>query len=264
LTVLAEFIMGYATSGRPLMVMMFKTIAGNTAAQGISYSSDQKFGHYLKVPPRLMFSGQVVASIFAIFSSIAAQNWAMGNIPDICSPHQKDRFTCPNLTIWDTSSILWGGIGPKRIFSAGGLYYPFVWFFFVGAILPVPFYFLARRYPRSFWRYVHIPVLLIGVDSVPPLTGLNFTSWFMAGFVFQWYMRRYHFRWWMRYNYLLSTGLDFGLLFGIFVIFFAVQLPKGGIELNWWGNTVWQRTADAQMLALKSVAPGQIFGPSSW
>ncbi len=144
-------------------------------------------------------------------------------------------------------------------------YYPLVWFFLIGAVLPIPFYYLARRYPRSVWRYVHIPVSLVGANTVPPATGLNFTSWIMVGFAFQWFMRRFHFRWWMRYNYLLATGLDFGVLLGLTVIFFTLQLPKGGsIELNWWGNTVWQRTADAQMIPLKTLAPGQTFGPSSW
>ncbi|KAN0134939.1 OPT domain containing protein [Lactarius tabidus] len=264
LTVMAEFIMGYIMSGRPLAVMMFKTVAGNTATQAISFSNDQKFGHYIKIPPRTMFTCQIVASVFAVVSSIATQSWALSHIPDICSPHQKSRFICPNLNVFNTSSILWGGIGPKRIFSAGGLYYPFVWFFIIGALAPIPFYFLARRYPRSPWRYVHIPVALVGFDAVPPLTGLNFTSWFMVGFIFQWFMRRFHFRWWMRYNYLLSTGLDFGVLFGLVVIFFTLQLPKGGINLNWWGNTVWQNTADAQMVPLKTVAPGSTFGPTSW
>ena len=121
LTVMAEFIMGYVKPGRPLVIIMFKTVAGNTAFQAITYSSDQKFGHYIKLPPRIMFSAQVVASLVAVFASIVTQNWALTSIPDICSPHQKDRFTCPNLDIFNTSSVLWGGIGPKRIFSAGGL-----------------------------------------------------------------------------------------------------------------------------------------------
>jgi OPT family oligopeptide transporter len=121
LTVMAEFIMGYVIPGRPVAIMIFKTIAGSTSSQAITFSSDQKFGHYIKVPPRLLFSTQVVASIVAVFSSLATQTWAMSHIPDICSPTQKARFTCPNLDVFNTSSLLWGGIGPKRLFSAGGL-----------------------------------------------------------------------------------------------------------------------------------------------
>jgi OPT family small oligopeptide transporter len=264
LNVMAELIMGYMMPGRPVATMVFKTAAAETALQAISFSSDLKFGHYIKVPPRLLFTSQVVASIVAIFSSIVAQKWALSTIPNVCSPDQGGRFTCPNLDVFNTSSIFWGGIGPARFFSSGAIYNSLLWFLLIGTLLPIPFYFLARRYPRSFWRYVHIPVALVGVNSVPPASGLNFTSFIIVGFIFQWFMRRFHFRWWMRYNYLLSTGLDCGLLAGLLVIFFALQLPKGGIVLNWWGNTVWQNTADAKMIPLKTLAPGQIFGPSSW
>jgi len=139
-----------------------------------------------------------------------------------------------------------------------------MWFFLIGAVLPIPFYCLARRYPHTFWRYVNIPVALIAANDIPPLNGVNFTSWMLTGFIFQWFMRRFHFRWWLRYNYLLSTGLDAGVITGLIVIFFALQLPKGGINVNWWGNSVWKNTADAQMIPLKTLAPGQTFGPSTW
>jgi hypothetical protein len=143
-------------------------------------------------------------------------------------------------------------------------YYSIVWFFLIGAIMPIPFYYLARRYPRSRWRYVNTPVAMIAAASVPPVSGINVISWTITGFFFQFYMRRYHFRWWMRYNYLLSSALDAGVIIGLVVIFFTLQLPKGGINLNWWGNLVWTNTADANMTALKTLPSGQIFGPSTW
>ena len=139
-----------------------------------------------------------------------------------------------------------------------------MWFFLIGAIMPIPFYYLARRYPHSFWRYVNIPVALIAANDVPPVNGINITSWILVGFIFQWFMRRFHFRWWLRYNHLLSTGLDAGVIIGLIVIFVSLQMPKGGISVKWWGNSVWQNTADAQMVPLKVLAPGQTFGPSTW
>jgi len=139
-----------------------------------------------------------------------------------------------------------------------------LWFFLIGALLPIPFYYLARRRPRSFWRYVNIPVALVAPSCVPPVTGVNFSSWLIAGFAFQWFMRRFHFRWWMRYNYLLATGLDAGVICGLIIIFFTLQLPKGGIAIDWWGNTVWRNTADARLTPLKILAPGETFGPATW
>jgi OPT family oligopeptide transporter len=119
--VLAEMMYGYAFPGRPIAMMIFKIMASDTGSQAIMYSGDQKFGHYMKVPPRLLFSAQVIATIIANISAIAAQEWAMDHIPDICSPHQKDFFTCPTINLFNTGSIIWGGIDPRRIFSPGAL-----------------------------------------------------------------------------------------------------------------------------------------------
>lgn len=121
LAILAELFIGYALPGRPLAMMVFRTTGGMTNIQAGSYSGDLKFGHYMKIPPRLVFTGQILATIVAHLSCIVAQQWALDNIPDICSPHQKDFFTCPNLDVFFTSSIIWGGIGPRRLFSSGAL-----------------------------------------------------------------------------------------------------------------------------------------------
>lgn len=68
----------------------------------------------------------------------------------------------------------------------------------------------------------------------------------------------------MRFNYILSAALDSGVALSLIVIFFSLQLPKGGITLNWWGNTVWANTADAIGAPFYTVAPGETFGPSTW
>jgi hypothetical protein len=143
-------------------------------------------------------------------------------------------------------------------------YYPLIWFFLIGAVAPIPFYFLARHRPRSFWRYVNIPVALTAANDTPPINGINFASWVVAGGLFQWFMRRFHFRWWLRYNYILAAALDAGVIIGLIVIFFSLQWPKNGINVNWWGNDAWKNTADVRMTPLKVLAPGQTFGPTTW
>lgn len=121
LSVLAELFAGYALPGRPVASMLFKSVTSDTVNQAVAYSNDLKFGHYMKVPPRLVFWGQVFSSVVMVISAVVAQDWAFDNIRDICSPDQKDFFTCPNISIFSTASILWGGIGPKRLFSHGAL-----------------------------------------------------------------------------------------------------------------------------------------------
>ena len=143
-------------------------------------------------------------------------------------------------------------------------YHPAIWFLLIGAVSPIPFYFLARKYPRSFFRYVNIPVVWAGPVGMPPATGINFSSWALVGFIFQYYLRRYRFMWWMRYNYILSIALDFGVAVATFAIFFTVIYPGGGRELKWWGNTVYLETADFKFSPLKTLPEGEFFGPTSW
>lgn len=264
LNVIYELVGGYLVPGRPVAVMLFKGTAYAATVQAIGFSSDLKLGHYMKIPPRLMFTAQVVAAFLSGLVVTAVQNWMFDNIVDFCEPDQPQHFTCPSTRVFASASLIWGGVGPQRLFGPGQMYNPLLWFFLVGALLPVPFYYLARWYPLSFWRYVNVPILFAGVTSIPPASGINYSSWIVVGCIFQYFMRRYHFRWWMRYNYILSAGLDAGVAIGMVVIFLVLGLPKGGISLNWWGNVAWQNTADAMGMPMRTVAEGQIFGPSSW
>ncbi|KAL5518599.1 hypothetical protein ACEPAH_282 [Sanghuangporus vaninii] len=264
LQVLGELVVGYILPGRPVAMMIFKTFSLMTMYQAINFISDLKLGHYMKVPPRMMFVAQLVATIECVVVVIFVQEWMFSNITDMCSPTQKHMFICPSTRTFGSNALIWGMVGPARTFSPGALYYPIVYFFLIGAILPIPAYYLAKRYPLSLWRYVNVPVMLSGLGMMPPASGINFSSWFMFGAFFQYFMRRRHLRWWSRFNYILSAALDAGVAFALILIFFCLQYPKDGIELNWWGNTVWQNTADTNGTPLVTLAEGQTFGPSSW
>ena len=121
LNVITELIIGYALPGRPIAMMMFKTWGYITMAQALTFTSDFKLGHYMKIPPRLMFLGQVIASIVSVFVVVLVQQWMFANIPDLCSPDQPHNFTCPSTSVFATAALVWGGIGPQRLFSSGAL-----------------------------------------------------------------------------------------------------------------------------------------------
>ncbi|TDL28758.1 OPT oligopeptide transporter [Rickenella mellea] len=263
LNVFAELLVGYFLPGRPVAMMIFKTFSFISMSQALSFVGDLKLGHYMKIPPRTMFIAQVIPTIVTCLVVVAVQIWMFANIPDLCTQDQPSHFICPGTRVFATAAMVWGGIGPRRMFSEG-LYQPVLYFFLIGALLPIPFYFLAKRFPLSIFRFINFPAAFAGLSALPPATGINYSAWFMMGSVFQYFMRRFHFRWWMRYNYILSAALDSGVAFALIVIFFTVQLPKGGFNINWWGNTVWLNTADTNFLPLKTVASGQIFGPQTW
>jgi hypothetical protein len=134
-----------------------------------------------------------------------------------------------------------GLIGPDRQFGRHALYYNQLWALLIGAFLPLPLWLWTRWHPNSFFRYITTPLLLVGVGSIPPATGINYSSWFLVGFFFQYLLRRRNFLAWSKYNYIISAALDSGedvsftfvgvdtedtpgTTISIFFIFFALQV----------------------------------------
>lgn len=117
--VMDELIAGYILPGRPTANIIFKTIGLITANQAVLFAGDLKLGHYMKIPPRVMFSIQVISTAIAAAFVIFVQDWLLSNVEDICHPHQKQGFICPGSTTFATSSVVWGAVGPQRMFSIG-------------------------------------------------------------------------------------------------------------------------------------------------
>lgn len=117
--VMHELIIGYMLPGRPIANMIFKVIGYIGTAQAVTFAGDLKLGHYMKIPPRMMFTVQLVAAFVSCFVVIFVQDWMLNNIEDICTPQQKDGFRCPSSNTFATASLIWGGIGPQRLFSPG-------------------------------------------------------------------------------------------------------------------------------------------------
>lgn len=218
----------------------------------------------MKIPPRVTFAVQMVACLWSSLVQIAVMNWALGSIKDICSQTQANHFSCPNGRVFFNASIIWGVIGPARIFSIGQMYAPMMFFWIAGAILPVAIYLGARAFPRSPIRYLSAPIIFSGTANIPPATPLNYLSWGIVGFVFNKYVRDRWRGWWMQYNYIVSAGLDVGLNIGTILIFFTLSLTNTQFP-SWWGTDIVGSTLDTSDSAVQVKLPkGQKFGPIKW
>ncbi|KAN0062883.1 hypothetical protein ACQY0O_004704 [Thecaphora frezii] len=258
---IAEFVAGYLMPGKPLPNMIFKAFALQGLLGGLIFVQDLKLGHYMKIPPRLTFGAQLMGTFIAAFVQLGVKEWMFANVPKLCDPNEPHKFTCPHISVFYTASLIWGVIGPERMFGKGSIYQPIYWAMLFGALIPIPFWLLARRYPRTWVRNVSWPVILTGTSYIPPAAGINFSSWFAVAFIFQYCMRRYNFRWWSKYNFVLTAALDSGTIVSILVIFFALSIPKNGeLSLNWWGNSVFANTVDASGSPYKT-PPQEGFGP---
>lgn len=263
LNVITEFIIGYMLPGKPIAMMFFKTFGYITNNQAITFAQDMKLGHYMKVAPRLMFWAQFIATVWGGLVQICVMKWAQGAIEDVCSEHQKSHFTCPNATVFFNASIIWGVIGPQRIFSGDSLYKGMLWFFLIGAALPIINWLILKKWPKSPIKYLNWPVFFSGTGLIPPATPYNYGAYCMIGIFFGYYVKRKWFHWWSKYNYSLSAGLDIGLAWSSLIIFLCISLTNTDAP-SWWGNNVIS-TMDYNDTAIQRVlADGESFGLTSW
>ncbi|KAM6555507.1 hypothetical protein CsatB_002526 [Cannabis sativa] len=238
LNVITEYVIGYLYPEYPVANMCFKVYGYISMAQALTFLADFKLGHYMKIPPRSMFMAQVVGTIVSVIVYTATAWWLMGYIPNLCDTSMlpsDSPWTCPMDRVFYDASVIWGLVGPRRIFGDLGEYGMVNWFFLVGAIAPLIVWIAHKAFPQHGWiRLIHMPVLLGSTSMMPPASAVNFTSWIFVGFLSGYVVYRYYPRLWQRSNYVLSGGLDAGTAFMTILIFLC--LGSRNISLSWWGN----------------------------
>ncbi|EEF31951.1 Oligopeptide transporter, putative [Ricinus communis] len=238
LNVITELIIGYMYPGKPLANVAFKTYGYISMSQAIMFISDFKLGHYMKVPPKSMFIVQLVGTIIASSTYFGTAWWLLTSIDFICHPEKLPEgspWTCPGDDVFYNASIIWGLVGPLRMFGRLGLYYNMNYFFLFGLLAPVVVWIFSRLFPEQKWiKLINIPVILSATGAMPPARAVNYTSWFTVGIFFNFFVYKRYKKWWARHNYILSAGLDAGVAFLAILCYFTLQLK----DINgpaWWG-----------------------------
>ncbi|KAK3161354.1 hypothetical protein QOZ80_1BG0076070 [Eleusine coracana subsp. coracana] len=238
LNVISEYIIGLILPGKPIANVVFKVYGYMSMSQAISFLSDFKLGHYMKIPPKSMFLVQLVGTIVAGTVNLGVAYWLLGSIPNICNDAllpADSPWTCPSDRVFFDASVIWGLVGPRRIFGALGNYAALNWSFLVGAAGPVVQYALHRAFPHKPWiAMINLPVLIGATANMPPATAVNYNSWLLIGIVFNFFVFRYRKKWWERYNYILSAALDAGVAFMGVLLYFTLSMENRNI--SWWGT----------------------------
>ncbi|KAK9489478.1 OPT oligopeptide transporter protein-domain-containing protein [Lipomyces doorenjongii] len=167
---LAVIIIGYIIPGN----------GWNIDDQAESYISDQKMSYYVKLPPRAMFGAQMLATLIQTLITVGVVEFSISSIKDSYSYTQVDRFICTFPHSLYADMIMFGILGPARMFNS--LYLALKCCFLVGFLIVMKSHDGARH---IIWR------------TTPP--GL------CAGLIFNYYIKRHYIGWWTKYNYVLST-----------------------------------------------------------
>ncbi|XP_045793366.1 oligopeptide transporter 5-like [Trifolium pratense] len=254
LNVITELVIGFIYPGKPLANMAFKTYGHISMVQALGFLEDLKLGHYMKIPPKSMFIVQLVGTVVSSSVHFGTAWWLLTSIENICDESLLPKgspWTCPGDDVFYNASIIWGVVGPKRMFTNDGVYPEMNWFFLIGLIAPVPVWLLSIKFPNHKWiKLINIPIIIAGASDIPPVRSVNYITWGIVGMFFNFYVYRKFKTWWARHTYILSAGLDAGVAFMGLVLYFALQ-SYGIFGPTWWGLE-----ADHCPLAACPTAPG--------
>ncbi|CAN1835229.1 Oligopeptide transporter 5 [Linum perenne] len=238
INVITELIIGYMYPGKPLANVAFKAYGYISMSQALSFLADFKLGHYMKIPPKSMFLVQTVGTIVASTVRFATTWWLLSSVENICDITKLPKgspWTCPGDSIFYNASIIWGVIGPLRIFNVKGNYAKMNWFFVIGILAPVPVWLLSRKYPEKKWiAKIHIPIFISGMGGLLPAKPVHYLSWGAVGVFFNYYVYSKYKGWWARHTYIMSAALDAGVAFMAVMIYFSLQ-NKSIYGPQWWG-----------------------------
>jgi len=235
LNVLAEFIGGSLVDGNALAMNYFKSFGYVTCAHAVMFSNDLKLAHYVKIPPRHTFSAQIVATFISTFVCVGVLNFQMTRIDDVCTEDARFKMTCPGVNTFFTASVLWGTVGPKKIWGHNGQYSETLVGFPLGVAVVFFFWGLNKKFPKWTWtRQIHPVAIMYGgilwapynMSYVWPSVPIAYFSWI--------YLKSRYLGLWSKYNFVLSAAWSCGIAIAGIIIFFSLQY--NGNELEWWGN----------------------------
>ncbi|ODA77433.1 hypothetical protein RJ55_07062 [Drechmeria coniospora] len=260
LNVLAEFVGGSWVDGNALAMNYFKSFGYVTCAHAVWFCNDLKLAHYVKIPPRHTFVAQIIATFISTIVCIGVLNFQLQNIDGVCTPDAQYKLTCPGVNTFFTASVLWGTVGPQKIFGHDGQYSATLLGFPLGVLIVVVFWGLGKKFPHWTWvRQIHPVAIMYGgivwapynMSYVWPSVPIAYFSWI--------YLKSRYLGLWSKYNFVLSAAWSCGIAIAGIIIFFSLQYTS--TDLDWWGNVVSERGCEGDACRLKTLAPGEYFGP---
>ncbi|CAK7274084.1 hypothetical protein SEPCBS57363_005979 [Sporothrix epigloea] len=291
LNVLAEFIGGAWSDGNALAMNYFKAFGYVTCSAAVNFSNDLKLAHYVKIPPRHTFAAQLIATIVSSFVCTGVLNFQMNKIVNVCTPEAADKMTCPGINTFFTAAVLWGTIGPKRVFGTGGQYTILLVGSPIGIAVPIITWYIQKRLrdqdesrtvdadgnvlnnsdgelagtkakSLQWARQVHPIAILYGGLSLAPYNIGYIWPIVPFAYISRIWVRDRCLAFWSRYNYVLSASLSTAIALAGLIIFFA--LDYNNVYIDWWGNNIVSAGCEAEPICTRlTLAEGDQFGPGA-
>lgn len=239
---IAEVTAGALFPGRPIAVLGATVYGRQVLEQCLNLASDLKLGFYMKIPERALLVAQVYGTLLG-----PVVNWVcMRLIIDTQGAdallgrlNTQSGWNALKTQNFFSVSVIWGVVGPARLFFSG----PYRWIFYGFGLGPavVLLLWLVHK-ARPGWRVQRWPVnpaiVFNGASLFPVFPTTNLTTSMLTAVMVMGLVRRCRPRWFARYAYLLGAGLDCGaqLMQTVFGIGLMVWGNEGFRMPHWWGK----------------------------
>ncbi|KAI9330486.1 OPT oligopeptide transporter protein-domain-containing protein [Zopfochytrium polystomum] len=246
LNVMSEFLIGLILPGRIAAVMAFKTFSYMAMAQGLLLVSDLKLGHYIKIPPRAMFTVQLFSTIMAVIRQhlhlllYLRALWqghrdfrrCRADHLGAAGPRAPYRLERQRLQRLPERRRHLGRHRPRALLrpGPGSPYVSTLWGFLIGAVLPVVPWVMHRFFPDGYWHLVNIPVIMTVPLDPGSILSIMITP-LLVGILVNYVVKKYHHAWWKKYAYVTSAALDCGTAIALTVIFFIFVFNENAPKL---------------------------------
>ncbi|KAF9094188.1 hypothetical protein BGX29_009620, partial [Mortierella sp. GBA35] len=170
LNVITQLLCGFIFPGKVIANMTFKCYGYMAMYQCLNLLSDLKLGVYMKIPPRSMFTAQVWGTIIGgIFNYIIMIVIIDAKRPllDGTKVDPTGLWTGNNPQVYWGSGLIYGALGPVRMFGSESKYNFIYWGFLIGAILPIIQWGLTKKFPNVKWSTFNVAIFAGGMSQYP-------------------------------------------------------------------------------------------------
>ncbi|CAF4491209.1 unnamed protein product, partial [Rotaria sp. Silwood2] len=206
-----DILSSFILPGNPIGFLTLRAYTFSCQNLIINFLITFKFAHYMKIPPRITFSMLLVCPLLAGIVHYITAIHLLTHISNICT--QKNLiWKCLSVEILYTSSIMWGAVGGAKTFGVGSMYALLLFGLPVGVVLPIISWVLWKKFPNIKWlALINFPIILAATINIPPAPAVEFTTWFLMGFIFNFILYRHAHEWWEKYAYVFSAAMSCGV-----------------------------------------------------